>query len=189
MQQANSAQRILASFTSDQWNGQPGKGGCGMFIGSVILGYILAVILMIFIPPLRDGSAATVFAFIVGIVITWAGIGSGASLQRAFLRDLLAKVNETVLGITGNPNDRLSASDLRSLIERQRSRSLLVNGVPGVELRAVQSKTPGPTRTVQVKGRPAQYQTDPIITTTILIEMTAPDLGLDSFDRLLDAGE
>lgn len=189
MRQANSEQRILASFTSDQWDGRPGKGGCSMFIGSVILGYILAAILMIFIPPLRDGSAATVLAFIVGIVITWAGIGSGASLQKAFLRDLLGKVNDTVLGITGNPNDRLSASDLRSLIERQRSRSLLINGVPGVELRAVRSKAPGPTRTVQVKGRPAQYQTDPIITTTILIEMTAPELGLSSFDRLLEASD
>ncbi len=189
MRQANSEQRILASFTSDQWDGQPGKGGCSMFIGSVILGYILAAILMIFIPPLRDGSAASVLAFIVGIIITWGGIGSGASLQKAFLRELLHKVNDTVLGITGNPNDRLSTSDLRSLIQRQRYRPLLVNGVPGVELRAVQSKAPGPTRTVKVGGKPAQYQADPIITTTILIEMKAPDLGLSSFDRLLEASD
>jgi hypothetical protein len=189
MQQPNSERKVVASFTSEQWDGQPGKGGCSMFIGSVILGYILAVILMIFIPPLREGSAATVLALIIGIIITWSGISGTSSKQKAFLRNRLNKINDTVLGITGNPNDRLSTSDLRSLIERQRSRPLLVNGVPGVELRAVQSKAPGPTRTVQVKGKPAQYQTEPVITTTILIEMTAPDLGLASFDRLLDASD
>ncbi|PVE19198.1 hypothetical protein DDA93_05155 [Arthrobacter sp. Bz4] len=162
-----------------------------MFIGAVIIGYILAGILMIFIPPLRNGSAATILAFIVGVVITWAGIGSSASLQKAFLRDLLDKINDTVLGITGNPNDRLSASDLRALIKRQHSRSLLVNGVPGVELRSRQNTppSPAPKPSAKVKGKPVQNQPKPIVTTTIFICMTAPDLGLTSFDRLLDSGE
>lgn len=191
MQNPSSERRILTSFTSEQWNGRPGTGGCSMFIGSVIIGYILALILMIFIPPLRNGSAATIFAFIVGIIITWAGIGSNASLQKSFLRDRLDKINDTVFGITGDPNDRLSASDLRSLIEKQRSRPLLVNGVPGIELRSIQNTPPAPAPrpSVKVKGKPVQNQPKPIVTTTIFIYMTAPDLGLTSFDRLFDSGE
>lgn len=189
MHQPNSEKRVLATFTSEQWNGRPAKGGCSMFIGAVIIGYILAVILMIFIPPLRTGSAATAFALIIGIIITWAGIGSGASLQKAFLRNLLDKINDTVVSVTGNPKDQLSVSDLRSLMRGEGTRPLLVNGVPGLELRAIRSEAKPAMRTVQVKGKPAQYQPEPIVTTTIFIEMTAPPLGLTSFDRLLEASQ
>ncbi|WP_028278952.1 hypothetical protein [Arthrobacter sp. H5] len=188
MHSSQPEQKLLVSFTSEQWNGRPAKGGCSMLIGGVIAGYILAVILMIFIPPLRGGVPATVFAIIIGVLITWAGVGGEASKQKAFFRDLLDSLNGTILGVTGNSSDQLTASSLRALIEGGRTRPLLVNGVPGLELRAQRTKTAAPRKTVQVKGKPAQHQPEPIVTTRIFIVMTPPDLGISSFDRLLEAG-
>lgn len=187
MQTTNSEQRVLASFTSEQWDGRPGKSGFTMFFGGMLIGYVVALILMTFISPLRSGSAATVLALIIGVAITWMGIAGNASTQKAFARNLLETINDTVLGITGNPNDRLTAAHLRSFTEGEKSRPLLVNGIPGIQLRAVRSRTMAPQRPVRLQGSPIQNQPAPIVTTIILLDMTAPDLSVDSFDRLLNA--
>ncbi|WP_427133996.1 hypothetical protein [Pseudarthrobacter sp. S9] len=58
---------------------------------------------------------------------------------------------------------------------------LLVNGVPGVELKVVTNRPPAP------KNASAPKAPAVITTTRVLAEVAAPDYGVTSFDRLLAA--
>lgn len=179
--------RVISSFTSQQWSGRPGQDAFAMFIGSGVIGLVLCLILMIFAPGLRSFGATTVFTALFAVGLTTLSVASKASNERAFLHGVTAEVNDTILKLTGNPNDCLSVEDFRALIESGKRLPLLVNGVAGLDLSVVRKRPP-------VAREPVIKREENVITTTrVVITVTPPDYGITSFDRLLaaaiDAGD
>lgn len=175
-------QRVLRAFTSEQWSGRPAQDGGSLFIGLAVIGAVLCLVLMIFVPGLRSGGALTLFMAAFAIVFTVLLIAGKASAERKFLEGLTEAVNETIVGLTGNVGQRLSADQFRALIENGRPVALLVNGVPGLELQAISDQQPMPVRNPVVK------RTDKVVRTTrVVITVTPPDYGITSFNHLLAA--
>jgi hypothetical protein len=174
--------RAISSFTSEQWSGRPAEDGGSMFVGLAVIGAVLCLVLMIFVPGLRSGGAFTLFTAAFAIVFTVVLIRGKASAERKFLEDLTAKVNDIIAGLTGNIAQGLSAQQLRALIENGEPLPLPVNGVPGLELSVVREHPP-----VQVRN-PAVKRVDNVVRTTrVVITVTPPDYGITSFDHLLAA--
>lgn len=175
-------QRVLRAFTSEQWSGRPTQDGGSLFIGLAVIGAVLCLVLMIFVPGLRSGGALTLFTAAFAIVFTVLLIAGKASAERKFLGGLTEAVNETIVGLTGRVEQRLSADQFRALIENGRPVALLVNGVPGLELQAISDQQPVPVRNPVVK------RTDKVVRTTrVVITVTPPDYGITSFNHLLAA--
>jgi hypothetical protein len=175
-------QRVLSSFTSEQWSGRPGQDGVNMFIGFAVIGAVLCLILMIFVPGLRSSGAVILFTAVFAIVFTTLSIKGKASVERKFLERLTETVNDIVVGLTGNTSHRLSSQQFRALIENGKPHPLLVNGVPGLELQAIGEQPPVPARNPVVK------RADNVVRTTrVVVTVTPPDYGITSFDRLLAA--
>lgn len=174
--------RVISSFTSKQWSGRPAEDGGNLFFGLAVIGAVLCLVLMIFVPGLRSGGAFTLFTAAFSIVFTVVLIRGKASAERKFLEDLTAKVNDIIAGLTGNIAQGLSAQQFRALIENGEPLPLLVNGVPGLELSVVREQPP-----VQVRN-PAVKRVDNVVRTTrIVVTATPPDYGVTSFDRLMAA--
>lgn len=174
--------RVLKAFTSEQWSGRPANDVGSMFFGFAVIGAVVGLILMIFVPVLRGGGAFTLFTAAFAVVFTVLAIRGKASAERKFLEGLTGTVNEIIVGLTGNIANELSVKQFRSLIETGKPLPLLVNGVPGLELQAVREKPPAQSR------NPAIKRVDNVVwTTRIAITATLPDYGITSFDRLLAA--
>ena len=153
-----------------------------MFIGCAVIGAVLCLVLMIFVPGLRSGGAFTLFTAAFAIVFTVLLIAGKASAERKYLDNLTEAINETIVGLTGNVGDRLSAQQFKALIEYSKPLRLLVNGVPGLELQAISDQQPVPVR------KPVVKRTDNVVRTTrIVITVTPPDYGITSFNHLLAA--
>ncbi|MDQ0076816.1 hypothetical protein [Arthrobacter oryzae] len=182
MPNAQPERRDISSFTSDQWSGRPAQDGGNMFIGFALIGAVLCLILMIFLPGLRSFGALTLFTAVFAIVFTALSIKGKASAERKFLDGITARVNDIVVGLTGNTSHRLSSQQFRALIENGKPLPLLVNGVPGLELQAIGEQPPVPARNPVVK------RADNVVRTTrVVVTVTPPDYGITSFDRLLAA--
>lgn len=175
-------QRVLRAFTSDQWSGRPAQDGGNLFVGLAVIGAVLCLVLMIFVPGLRSGGAFTLFTAAFAIVFTVVLIRGKASAERKFLEDLTATVNDIIAGLTGNIAQALSAQQFRALIENGEPLPLLVNGVPGLELSVVREQPP-----VQVRNSAVKRVDNVVRTTRVVITATPPDYGITSFDRLLAA--
>jgi hypothetical protein len=186
-------QRLLLSFTSLQWSGRPAKDAIYSCLGLGVIGFFVCLVLMIFIAGLRDPGAGSLFIAVFAVGLTALAVWAKVSSEKKFLTRIHQRVNETILELTGNPNDRLSLPDFRKFIENERRIPLLVHGVPGLELRAVRHgespaigpKQPPPHRTAP---RTSSTARTPVVTTTqVVIAITPPDYGTASFDRLLQA--
>lgn len=152
-----------------------------MFVGFCVIGLVLCLILMIFVPVLRSSGATTVFTALFAVGLTTLAVASKSSAERAFLRRVTAEVNGTLVGVTGNPNDSLTVEEFRALMENGRRVPLLVNGVPGLDLSVVRDR-PAVAREPVVKRVDNEVRT-----TRVVITVTPPDYGISSFDRLLSA--
>lgn len=156
--------KILASITPQQWSGQPAK-DCGkLFIGALIMAFIACLILSIFIPPLQNAGVPPTISFLFAMGLTVYTIVSEAKRQRRFLTGLAETVNEFIVESTGDRSSRITVDRFRLLIEYSGKLPLSINGVPCLELKASGERTG---------------------TRQIVASVTAPDYGLDSFDRLL----
>ena len=186
------AQKLLLSFTSQEWSGRPAQDAVYICLGLGIVGFLVSMVLMIFIAGLRDPGAGSLFIAIFSVALTALLVWAKASSEKKFLTGINQRVNETVLELTGNPNDQLSLPDFRDFIEKERHIPLLVHGVPGLELMAVkevQSTMSGRKQT-QVRTAPkntASKDTPVVTTTRVVIVITPPDYGTASFDRLFQA--
>lgn len=167
-------QHIIGTFTSEQWPGTAGQNVGSVFVGMGIIGFVLCLVLMIVIPGLRSFGAVTWFTAIFAVTFTVLGIAAQISAAHGFLRNLNAKVNDTILALTGDPNAQLSVPELRALIDNGKHHPLPVNGIPGIDLAVV--RTPG--------AKPGQ---NTVSTVRVIVTVTPPDYGIASFDRLLDA--
>ncbi|TSE16626.1 hypothetical protein B1A87_012970 [Arthrobacter sp. KBS0703] len=181
MQIPRTEHREICSFTSKEWTGRPADGAGAMFGGFSIVGFVLCLILMLFVPGLRDVGATMLFVGIFASTFTVLGILGTGSSERAFLQRLTAAVNEVILELTADRANQLSTDELRSLLVDGGSLPRLVNGVSGLHLKVIPEPTPKP-KPKQI----APPKTDAVTTTRIVIAGTPPDYGIGSFDRLLE---
>jgi hypothetical protein len=156
--------KIIASIDHRLWNGRPAKDVGAMFVGSWIFTGIVCLVLMIFIPPLRNFGVSTLVAFVLALALTIFFVSATASQQNRFLTNLTGTVNEFIVESTGDRSSQITADRLRQLLDFSGKLPLSINGVPCLELKAS-------------GDRNADRQ--------IVATVTAPDYGLDSFDRLL----
>jgi hypothetical protein len=200
---SESKQYVIGSFTSQQWSGRPAKDGCAMFVGSGVLGVVLCLVLMIIIPILREPGVALGFIVLVSAVLTVLFIRGRSSLEAAFLRNLTAETNASLRELTGHPNDHFTTETLRTFVEKSETLSLLVNGVSGVSLSPVRVTIEGeqqirrPVRDESVQpgvkdwrtgaGSSSGKQPEPVVTTQLVLTVSSPDYGTESFDRLFSA--
>jgi hypothetical protein len=179
MQTPRNEHREICSFTSKEWTGRPADGAGAMFGGFSIVGFVLCLILMLFVPGLRDVGATVLFVGIFASAFTVLGILGRGSSERAFLQHLATTVNEVILELTADRANQLSTDELRSLLVDGGSLPLLVNGVSGLHLKVIPEPTPKPKQN-------ATQKTGAVTTTRIVIAATPPDYGIGSFDRLLE---
>lgn len=181
MPDSTTEKHVLGSYDSTDWTG-PSSGGAGcLFFGFGFAVFLLCLILMVFVLPLRNPFACIAVCTTIATVATVRVRKEATNREQAFLADLANRINPTVLQLTGNPRDGLSTDQLRVLIAGGQSLPLLVNGVPGVELR-VDKSTMSPAK------KDATQKTIPAVTRTrVLAGVAAPEYGLTSFDRLLAA--
>lgn len=159
---------VIASFGPKQWSGHASKGAGKLFIGSGFLMFLLCLVLMIFIEPLRNPGAVIIVCTLAAIIATVSDITSTARREKRFLTELTETINEFVLETTGDRASRITSSRFRTLIEFGGKLPLTINGVPGLDL--------------TVGGK--RFEERQVIAT-----VHAPDYGLDSFDLLLAAEE
>ncbi|MDF9751584.1 hypothetical protein [Arthrobacter sp. ES3-54] len=189
----NPEQRLLVTFTSQQWTGRPGQDAVYSFLGLGIVGFVACLVLMIFIAGLRDPGAAALFIVVFAVALTTFIVLAKSSSEKKFLIGINQRVNDTILELTGNPDDQLSLRGFRRFIESEQRIPLPVHGVPGLELVVVrEGESAGAGR-----KHPAQRRTAPpnpssihpplVTTTELMITVTPPDYGTTSFDRLLNA--
>jgi hypothetical protein len=171
--------REVCSFTSEQWSGRPAEGAGATFGGFSVIGFVICLLLMTFTPALRDVGATMLFVAGFATAFTVLAIIGRSSNERAYLQRLTGTVNEVILELTADRTNRLSPDGLRSLLVDGGSLPLLVNGVSGLDLKAVRQAASRPKQ----NGKP---KADVVTTTRIVIAATPPDYGIRSFDRLLD---
>lgn len=154
--------KIIATITQKQWTGRPAK-DCGkLFLGALMMAALAFLILSIFITPLFN--AVIPLGFFSALALTIYLVAYDVRREKWFLTNLTDSINEFIVESTGDRSSRITAARLRQLLEFSGKLPLSINGVPCLELKASGDRSG-----------------DRHIVATI----TAPDYGLDSFDRLL----
>lgn len=149
------------------WTGKPFKDAGSLFLGAGFLTFLLCLLLMIFIAPLRDIGVLVIVCTLAATVMTGNSVAVNIRRDKKCLQSMAEKVNTFILETTGDPTTRVNPGRIQALIEdNRRSVDLQINGVPGVEIKAA-AKPDAATRFVAV--------------------LTPPDYGLGSFDVLLEA--
>lgn len=151
-----------------RWSKQPGENPVVRFVMFSVFALILCLILMIFIHGLRSFGAVVLFTITVAAILT----GPTVSRHRAFMTGLTKRVNDTIAEVTGTVGDRLSAKEFRRMIRSGEPLSLLVGGVPGLNLhveRLASEETNAPEKWYAV------------------FTVVPPEIGTASFDRLAAA--
>jgi hypothetical protein len=171
--------RVTCSFTSKEWTGRPAAAAGAMFGRFSVVGFVVCLTLMMFVPWLRDVGATVLFVAIFATAFTTLSILAKSSSERAVLQRLTATVNEVVLELTADKGKLLSAEEFRSLLINGKRLPLLVNGVSGLDLRLLQEPSVKPAQNPKPK-------TDVVTTTRVVLAATPPDYGISSFDRLLE---
>jgi hypothetical protein len=186
-------QRLLVTFTSQQWSGRPGMDASYLCLGLGFVGFVVCLVLMIFFAGLRDPGAAALFIVGFAVALTTLIVVAKSSSEKKFLICINQSVNETILELTGNPDDRLSLRSFRRFIEHEQRIPLPVHGVQGLELVVVregESAVAGRKHAAQSRTAPPSPSSihPPLVTTTeLMIAVMPPDYGTTSFDRLLKA--
>lgn len=165
---AQSSEQVLETFTPKQWTGQPAQDAGPLFLGGGFLTFLLCLVLMIFIEPLRNfGVLVLVCTIMATLIMIW-GITTTAKREKTFLRELTETINEQILEITGDPTARITVGRFRHMIDFGFRHSLNINGVPGLDLR--------------VAGERSKER-------HVVATLTPPEYGLESFDLLLQSEE
>ena len=94
-----------------RWSKKPGENPVVKFIMSSILGLILCLFLMIFLPVLRSFGAMVLFTFFFAALLTVRTV----SAQRRFMRGLTKRINDTIAEVTSSPGDQLSVKQFRHM--------------------------------------------------------------------------
>ncbi|WP_247040719.1 hypothetical protein [Arthrobacter rhizosphaerae] len=138
------------------------------FILLTILGLILGLVLMMFMPFLQSFGAIALFTLFFAAIFT----APAVSDERSFMTGLTKRVNDTIVEVTGTPDDQLSVRQFRQLVKSGEHVPLLVSGVPGLNLHVERASL------LELSG-PGRWRA--------VFTVIPPENGTDSFDRLLSA--
>ena len=151
-----------------RWSKKPGENPVIKFIMSSILGLILCLFLMIFLPILRSFGALVLFTFLFAALLTVRTV----SAQRRFQRGLTKRVNDTLAEVTSSPGDQLSVKQFRHMTKSGERIPLAVSGVPGLTLHVARAST-------LERHAPEKW--------VAVFTVVPPENGTASFDRLVAA--
>lgn len=194
MADAEREQQVITRFTSKEWTNDL-SWSVGFFLGQFIilsvLGFILCLILMIFIPGLRSAGAVLLSTGIFAAALTtWVG-RSTLSRNRAFLAKLTGRVNDAIIDLTDSHSNHLSVEQFRQLILTGNSHPLSVNGVPGLDLVVIKKRVavevPGAKPLASAQKDGGRPSTTASTEWRVVVNVTVPEYGISSFDRLLSA--
>lgn len=166
MENAGHGQPGRNTVTLVRWSRKPSEDPLIKLLLFSILGLILCLISMIFMPLLRNFGAVIFFTIILPAILTLPVVSS----QRSFLQELTRTVNDTIAELTGTPNGQLSVRQFRHLVKSGEQLPLLVNGVPGLNLQVGRAQT---------LHAPQKW--------LAILTVATPENGTASFDRLLAA--
>ena len=172
--------RVVCSFTDKQWTGRPDDGAGALFGRLSVAGLVLCFLLMGLFPGLRDLAAVLLFVAMFATTFTAVSILAKSSRERSFLQGVTASVNEVIRELSVDSAAQLGPDELLSLLVNGKTRPLSVNGVAGLELKVIRNTSPK----TSLHAKPI---IKPITTTYVALAATAPDYGVESFDRLLEA--
>ncbi|CEA06918.1 hypothetical protein BN1051_00222 [Arthrobacter saudimassiliensis] len=157
----------ITGFGAHEYTGRPFKESGSMFIGSGFMTFLLCLLLMIFIPPMRDFTVVIVVCTVMAFIGMVAHIVGNMQRDNRNLEKLTQRTNAFLAEATGDPRSRLTSGTLESMIVDKRCLlSLQINGVPGLEVK-VAHESEGAA--------------------SIVALLTPPEYGLESFDVLLAA--
>jgi uncharacterized protein (DUF58 family) len=156
------------TVTLVRWSKKPGDDPIVRFVLLSIIGLILCLFSMIFMPGLRNFGAIALFTVIFPAILTVPAVSS----QRSYMRGLTKRVNDTIVEVTGTPSDRVSVRQFRQLVRSGQQLPLLVNGVPGLNLHVERAST-------LEKNAAGKW--------LVVFTVIPPENGTASFDRLLAA--
>jgi hypothetical protein len=168
MENAGHAQPRSNTVTLVRWSKKPGEDPLIKLVLFSMLGLILCLISMIFMPGLRNFGAVALFAVILPVILTVPVV----SRQRSFMQELTRTVNDTIVEVTGTPEGRLPVRQFRHLVKSGEQLPLLVNGVPGLNLQVERAAT-------LQKNTPENW--------LAVFTVIPPENGTASFDRVLAA--
>jgi hypothetical protein len=172
--------RVVCSFTDKQWTGRPDDEAGALFGRFSVAGLVLCFFLMTVFPGLRDLSAVVLFVALFAATFTAVSILARSSRERAFLQRVTASVNDVIRELSVDSAAQLGPDELRFLLVSGKPRPLSVNGVAGLELKVIRNTSPK----TSLHTKPI---IKPVTTTYVVLAATAPDYGVESFDRLLEA--
>lgn len=156
------------TVTLVRWSRRPGEDPLIRFVLLSVLGLVLCLISMFFLPILRNFGAIALFMVIFPAILTVPSVSS----RKSFMRDLAKTVNDTISEVTGARSDRVSVRQFQQLVKSGEQLPLLVNGVPGLNLRVERGSA-------LEKNAPEKW--------LVVLTVIPPDNGTASFDRLLAA--
>lgn len=151
-----------------RWSKKPGDNPVARFVILSVLGLILCLFLMIFMSGLRSLSAVALFMVVFPAILTVPTVSD----QRAFMRGLTKRVNDTIAEVTNTLDDQLSAKEFRRMVKTGERLPLVVSGVPGLNLHV--ERVASVERNAPEKWF-AVFTAEP------------PESGTASFDRLVAA--
>ena len=151
-----------------RWSKKPGENPVFKFIMSSILGLILCLFLMIFLPFLRSFGALVLFTLFFAALLTVRTVMA----QQRFMRGLTKRVNDALAEVTSSPGDQLSVRQFRHMTKTGEQLPLLVSGVPGLNLHVARAST-------LEKHAPEKW--------VAVFTVVPPENGTASFDRLVAA--
>lgn len=154
------------TVTLVRWSRKPGDNPIIRLVTFSVLGLILCLILMIFMPGMRSFGTSALFTAAFATILTIPTITARIALTRGVAK----RINDTLAEMTGRSSDSISTSQLRRLIKSGEQFPLQVIGMPGLCL--------------QVKRVPT-LKKDATEKLLAVLTVAPPRIGIASFDRLL----
>lgn len=186
----------VVEFTSKEWNNNASFSIWTLFgfsVGFSVMGLVVALILMIFLPGMRSFLAVSLFSAAFGIIFGFMFQKSEQSQGRTFLSHFSSKINIILTELGGNELQNITPSQLKKLIDSGEVHPLTVDGVAGLRLFVREDRiarmTLPPASTTTTAPAPQQVgKSHPSSKRwQVIIATEAPQYGTESFDRLLDA--
>ncbi|MGO4190568.1 hypothetical protein AB4Y67_02755 [Arthrobacter sp. YAF17] len=151
-----------------RWSRKPGESPVIKFLLFSVFGLILCLVLMMFVPGLRNFGAVALFTVFFAALLTVPTVKG----RRTFMFGLTKRVNDTIAEVTNTPGDQLSVKEFQRMVKSGERRPLLVNGVPGLNLHVERMGSLD-------NNAPEKW--------LAVFTVVPPENGTDSFDRLVAA--
>lgn len=188
----------VAKFTSKEWNNSTSFSMLAFFFSSVVfavLGLVVALILMIFLPDMRSFYAVALFSAAFGMIFGFMLQKSEQARMKNFLADLSSRININLTELCGSELQNITPSQLEKLIHSGQDHPLTVDGIAGLHLMVRED------RGISTASTPASKSATSSVTDShhgeksrpsskcwhVMIATEVPPYGTESFDRLLDA--